>query len=131
MLALAEDRVLRTCATCDIAAAAARLLLDGSWTGQADVPLVGPDALSPEGMAQVVSEVLDRPVRVQRTSSADYRSTALRFGASEDWARGLADMTDALNEQGLYGVAEPSTPESAPTGFREWCRDVLRPAVLG
>ncbi|WP_369251691.1 NAD(P)H-binding protein [Streptomyces sp. R41] len=129
-LALAEDRVLRTCATRDIAATAARLLLDGSWTGQDDVPLVGPDDLSPEGMARVVSEVLDRPVRVQRTSSADYKATALRFGASEAWAQGLADMAEALNDQGFYGDLEPSTPESAPTGFRQWCEEVLKPAVL-
>ncbi|WP_406350069.1 NAD(P)H-binding protein [Streptomyces sp. NBC_00658] len=129
-LALAEDRVVRTCSTRDVGATAARLLLDGSWTGQEDVPLVGPDDLSPEGMAQVVSEVLDRPVRVQRTSSADYKATELRFGASEAWAQGVADMVEALNEQGFYGAVEPSTPDSAPTGFRQWCEDVLRPAVL-
>ncbi|MGQ4384076.1 NAD(P)H-binding protein [Streptomyces sp. SAS_270] len=129
-LALGEDRVLRTCATRDIAGTAARLLLDGSWTGYEDVPLVGPDDLSPAGMARIISEVLDRPVRVQRTSSADYRATALRFGASEAWARGLADMVEAQNDLGFYGADVPSTPETAPTGFRRWCEDVLRPAVL-
>ncbi|MFE6165810.1 NAD(P)H-binding protein [Streptomyces sp. NPDC056486] len=128
-LALADDRVLRTCATDDIAATAARLLLDDSWAGQEDIPLVGPDDLSPEGMAQVISEVLDRPVRVQRTSSTDYKATMLRYGASEAWAQGLADMTEAMNTQGFYGAAAPSTPGSAPTGFRQWCQEVLRPAV--
>ncbi|MBY8845950.1 NAD(P)H-binding protein [Streptomyces sp. SP2-10] len=130
-LAVEENRVLRTCATRDIAATAARLLLDGSWTGQHDVPLVAPDDLTAEAMAQVVSEVLNRPVRLQRTSSADYKATALRFGASDAWAQGLADMADALMEQGFYGAAQPSTPESAPTGFRTWCEEVLRPTVLG
>ncbi|MGW4624284.1 NAD(P)H-binding protein [Streptomyces sp. NPDC004592] len=130
-LSMTEDRVLRTCATRDIAATAARLLLDGSWTGQHDVPLVGPDDLAPGGMADVVSEVLNRPVRVQLISSSDYRATALRRGASEAWAQALADMTDALNEQGFYGADAPSTPESAPTHFREWCEEVLKPAVLG
>jgi uncharacterized protein YbjT (DUF2867 family) len=129
-LAVAENCVLRTCATRDIAATAARLLLDGSWTGQDDVPLVGPDDLSAEGMARVVSEVLDRPVRLQRTSGADYKATALRFGASEAWAQGLADMTEALKDQGFYGALAPSTPQSAPTGFRQWCEEVLKPAVL-
>ncbi|MGW6057426.1 NAD(P)H-binding protein [Streptomyces sp. NPDC055189] len=128
-LALADDRVLRTCATGDIAATAARLLLDGSWSGQQEVPLVGPDDLSPEGMAQVISEVLDRPVRVQRTNCAQYKATMLRFGASEAWAQGLADMAQALNTQGFYGATAPSTPETAPTGFRQWCREVLRPAA--
>ncbi|MGQ5656707.1 NAD(P)H-binding protein [Streptomyces sp. EKR5.2] len=130
-LSMTEDRVLRTCATRDIAATAARLLLDGSWTGQHDVPLVGPDDLAPGGMADVVSEVLNRPVRVQLISSSDYRAAALRCGASEAWAQALADMTDALNEQGFYGADAPSTPESAPTHFREWCEEVLKPAVLG
>jgi uncharacterized protein YbjT (DUF2867 family) len=129
-LAVAENCVLRTCATRDIAATAARLLLDDSWTGQDDVPLVGPDDLSAEGMARVVSEVLDRPVRLQRTGSADYKATALRFGASEAWAQGLADMTEALKDQGFYGALAPSTPQSAPTGFRQWCEEVLKPAVL-
>ncbi|MGW7253856.1 NAD(P)H-binding protein [Streptomyces sp. NPDC054834] len=129
-LAAAEDRVLRTCATRDIAATAARLLLDGTWTGQDDVPLVGPDDLTPEGMARVVSEVLDRPVRCQAVSSTDYRATLLSRGVSEAWARGLTDMVDALRDQGFYGAGAPSTPETAPTGFRQWCEDVLRPAVM-
>jgi hypothetical protein len=77
-----------------------------------------------------VSEVLDRPVRVRRTSSADHRATALRFGASDAWAQGLADMADALMGQGFYGATQPSTPRSAPTGFRRWCEEVLRPAVV-
>jgi len=52
------DRVLASVATRDIAAKAAELLLDDSWGGQSGVPVVSPDALTPDGMAQVVSEVL-------------------------------------------------------------------------
>ncbi|GAA4008359.1 NAD(P)H-binding protein [Streptomyces plumbiresistens] len=130
-VALAPDRVLRTCATRDIAAEAARLLLAPDWTGRRDVPLAGPDDLTPEGMAGILSEVLGRPVRVERTSSAEHRETLRRFGATEAWARGLADMVDALNEQGFYGADAPTTPESAPTGFREWCEEVFGPVVRG
>jgi uncharacterized protein YbjT (DUF2867 family) len=129
-MACATDRVLRTCATADIAATAARLLLDDSWTGRADVPLVGPDDLTPAGMAEVMSEVLDRPVRVRETTPDEYRSAALRFGASEAGAQGLADMASAMDGQGFYGSAEPSTPDTAPTSFRRWCEEILRPAVL-
>ncbi|EMF28823.1 NAD(P)H-binding protein [Streptomyces pseudogriseolus] len=127
---LTVDRVLRTCATADIAATAARLLLDTSWTGRADVPVIGPDDLTPEGMAQVLSEVLDRTVRVRRITPEDYRAAALRSGASEAMAQGLADMATAMDDQGFYGPTEPSTPDTAPTGFREWCETVLRPALL-
>ncbi|MEV0091995.1 NAD(P)H-binding protein [Streptomyces sp. NPDC050738] len=130
-LAADGDHVLRTCTTRDLGAEAARLLLDDSWTGQADVPMVGPDDLTPEGMAETVSEVLGRTVRVRRSTSGEYRATMLRFGASEAWAQGLAEMTDALEEQGFYGAMSPTTPDRAPTSFRQWCEEVLRPAVLG
>ncbi|WP_329118223.1 NAD(P)H-binding protein [Streptomyces sp. NBC_01465] len=128
-LSAEEDRVLRTCATRDIGAEAARLLLDATWTGQADVPTVGPDDLSPAGMAAVIGEVLGRTVRMQRSTSAEDKAMMLRYGASEAWAQGLADMVDALDEQGFYGAVAPSTPDVAPTGFRQWCEEVLRPAV--
>ncbi|MFJ8105949.1 NAD(P)H-binding protein [Streptomyces sp. NPDC096132] len=127
--ALVHDRVIRTCATRDVGATAARLLLDDTWTGNADVPLVGPDELTPDGMARVVSEVLGRPVRVQRLTIADLKAALTRFGASEGWAQGVADMTDAQNVQGFYGAVQPSTPDTAPTGLRQWCEEVLRPAA--
>ncbi|MFF0584458.1 NAD(P)H-binding protein [Streptomyces sp. NPDC003781] len=129
-MAYAADRVLRTCATADIAATAARLLLDDSWTGRADVPLVGPDDLTPEGMAEVLSDVLGRPVRVLETTPEAYRASALRFGASEAGAQGLADMAAAMDAQGFYGAVQPSTPDTAPTSFRRWCEETLRPAAL-
>ncbi|MEV0276544.1 NAD(P)H-binding protein [Streptomyces sp. NPDC050610] len=131
LLALPGNGVLRTCTTRDIAAMAVRLLLDDSWTGCEDVPLAGPDDLSPEDMVRIVSEVLDRPVRLQPVDGPAYRAQLLGAGASENWARGAADMMAALNEQGFYGAAQPSTPDATPTGFRQWCEEVLKPAVLG
>ncbi|MER5194443.1 NAD(P)H-binding protein [Streptomyces sp. NPDC002755] len=127
--ALERDRVVRTCATRDVAAEAARLLLDDSWTGYGDVPLVGPDELTPEGMARVVSEVLDRPVRVRQITVAEQKARLTGFGASEAWAQGVADMTHAQNTQGFYGATRPSTPDTAPTDFRRWCEEVLKPAL--
>ncbi|MEV1066815.1 NAD(P)H-binding protein [Streptomyces sp. NPDC050263] len=122
-------RVLRLCATRDIGAAAARLLLDDSWTGRADVPLVSPDDLTPEGMAAVLAEVLDRPVRAEFVTVAAQQAAILRSGATEAWAQGYADMIDAQNDQGFYGAVQLPTPDLAPTGFRQWCEEVLRPAV--
>ncbi|MEU6769740.1 NAD(P)H-binding protein [Streptomyces sp. NPDC046759] len=130
-MATRGDRVLRTCTTRDIGDTAARLLLDDSWTGQADVPVVGPDELTPQGMARIVSEVLERPVLFQETGPEDHKAALLRHGASEAAAQGLTDMVRALGAQGFYGAAAPSTPGTAPTGFRQWCEEVLRPAVLG
>ncbi|MFH8982381.1 NAD(P)H-binding protein [Streptomyces varsoviensis] len=131
LVALPGNGVLRTCATSDVAATAVRLLRDDSWTGFEDVPLAGPDDLSPEDMVRIVAEVLGRPLRLQPVDGARYRAMLLGAGASEDWARGAGDMMTALNEQGFYGAAQPATPDTTPTGFRQWCEEVLKPAVLG
>lgn len=123
------DRANPTCATRDIAAVATELLLDGTWTGQERVPILGPEDLSPDDMARVLTEVLDRPVRYQRVPAEGYTATLVRNGMTEAWARGLADMTAAIEEQDIYH-AEPRTPAgTTPTTFRQWCEEVLKPAV--
>ena len=44
-------------------------------------------------------------------------------------AQGMVEMMVA-KDQGLDN-AEPRTPESTtPTSFRQWCEEVLKPAVL-
>ena len=129
-LANAADRPLATVATADVAAVAARLLLDGSWSGQDSLPVAGPDtALTPAGMAQVISEVLGRTVGFQQVPAAEYRAAMLRNGVSEAWAQGMIDMARAQDD-GIYG-RNPRTPQpAAPTSFRQWCTDTLKPAVL-
>jgi hypothetical protein len=48
---------------------------------------------------------------------------------SEAMARAMVDMALAKN-QGLDN-AEPRTPQATtPTSFRQWCEEVLKPAVL-
>jgi uncharacterized protein YbjT (DUF2867 family) len=72
-LAISGDRKLPTCATRDIAAAATRLLLDDSCSGQDGVPVLGPEDLSPNDMAQIMSAVLERAVRFQQVSARPTR----------------------------------------------------------
>ncbi len=49
-------------------------------------------------------------------------------GMSEAMAQGMLDMLVA-KDQGLDN-AEPRTPQAtAPTTFRRWCEDTLKPAV--
>ena len=52
---IAGDRKLPAVATRDIAAAASRLLLDASWSGAGEVPLLGPEDLSYNDMAKIIS----------------------------------------------------------------------------
>ena len=127
---ISGDRKLPACATRDIAAVAARLLLDPSWSGQGHVAVLGPEDLSFNDMAQIMSEVLGKPVRYQQIALEAYKARFLGFGMSEAMAQGMTDMAAAKNE-GLDN-AEPRTPENTtPTSFRQWCEEELKPAVLG
>jgi uncharacterized protein YbjT (DUF2867 family) len=126
---IAGERKLPTCAIRDIAAAAAMLLLDPSWNGQGSYPVLGPEDLSFNDMAQTMSEVLGKPVRFQQISEAAYKARLTERGMSAAMAQGMVDMAAAKNA-GLDN-AEPRTPQSTtPTSFRQWCEDVLKPAVL-
>jgi uncharacterized protein YbjT (DUF2867 family) len=126
---ISGDRKLPSCATRDIAAAAAKLLLDASWSGYDSVPVLGPEDLSFYDMAQIMSEVLGKPVRFQQIPGEALKARLTGSGMSEAMAQGMVDMALAKN-QGLDN-AEPRTPQSTtPTTFRQWCAEVLKPAVL-
>ena len=124
------DRKFPSCATRDIAAVAARLLLDRSWGGQGHVAVLGPEDLSFNDMAQIMSEVLGKPVRNQQIPFDAYKARFAELGMSEAMAQGMTDMAAAKNA-GLDN-AEPRTPENkTPTNFRQWCEEELKTAVLG
>lgn len=74
-------------ATSDIAAVAARFLMDTTWTGQADVPVLGPEDISPSEMAEILSDVLGRPVRFEQTLIEAYKGRMVSRGMSEAFAQ--------------------------------------------
>ncbi len=74
---ISGDRALPTCATRDIAAAAVRLLTDPSWTGAGSVPVLGPQDLSFEDMAAVMSDVLGRCATSRSTETRMRRPCAI------------------------------------------------------
>jgi len=126
---IAGDRRLPSVATRDIAVAASRLLLDGSWSGVGEVPLLGPEDLSFNDMAEIISTVLGKEVRFQQTTFEAYKDRFLAFGMSDPMAQGQADMAWAKNE-GLDNAVKRTSENSTPTSFRLWCEEVLKPAVL-
>lgn len=126
-MANAADQPLPTVATRDVADAAAAVLLDTSWTGQARLPLVSPDNLTPDAMVEVISETLGRTVHYRQVPLADFQATLVQRGASPALAQDMADMVKAQNDR-IYD-AEPRDAHPTATEFRRWCRDVLKPAV--
>ena len=124
------DRKLPSVATRDIAAAASRLLLDDTWSGVGEVPLLGPEDLSFNDMARIIAAVLGRPVRFQQIPFAAYKDRFVGFGLSAAMAQGMTDMAWAKHE-GLDNAVQRTPENSTPTTFRQWCEAVLKPAVLG
>jgi uncharacterized protein YbjT (DUF2867 family) len=116
------------CATRDIAARAAQLLRDRTWTGQAGTAIHGPADLSLNEMARVMSKVLGRPIRYQEVPGPAYKASLVEHGQSDAFAQGLVDMFQEIAE-GIH-AADPRTPDSTtPTTFEAWCRDTLKPAI--
>lgn len=124
------DRKLPSVATRDIAAVASRLLRDDSWGGVEEVPLLGPEDLSFNDMARIMSEVLGKEVRFQQNTFDAYKARFVELGMSDAMAQGMTDMATAKN-QGLDNGVARTPANSTPTSFRQWCEEVLKPAVLG
>jgi uncharacterized protein YbjT (DUF2867 family) len=121
-------RKLPGCATRDIATTAARWLLDPHWSGSAQVPVLGPQDLSFDDMAAVMSDVLGRRIECHFVDQDRYKAQFVRLGMSQAMAQGMSDMARAKSE-GLDNH-EPRTPQnSVGMTFEQWCVEVLRPAV--
>ena len=125
---IAGDRKLPAVATRDIAAAASRLLLDASWSGAGEVPLLGPEDLSYNDTAEIISQVLGKDVRFQQITFEAYKDRFIRLGMSDAMAQGYTDLAWAKNE-GLDNGVQRTPENSTPTSFRQWCEEVLKPAV--
>lgn len=125
---VAPDRKAPAAATRDIAAAAAGLLLDRSWTGTGEAPVLGPEDLSANDMARVMSDVLGRPVRYERQSLDDFRAALTAHGVGDALAAGYVDMMRSKDD-GLDDGVRRNPATASPTTFREWCEEVLKPAV--
>ena len=124
-----DKRVPHT-ATRDSGAAAAQLLMDRTWTGQEDVPVLGPENLSYAALADALSEVLGREVCYQQVSFEALKARLLGQGVSEAFAQGYVDMMRAKNE-GMDITVVHSSVMAGRTDFRRWAEEELRPVVLG
>ncbi|GAA4833312.1 hypothetical protein [Kitasatospora terrestris] len=115
-----------------IAAVATDLLLDRSWTGTTDVPAPGPQDLSPDGLARIMTEQLDRSVRYARQPLDELHTALVGFGLNEELVRGVVEMKRAKDEVLDSGVARTARTArtASPTTFEQWCTQILRPALL-
>ena len=121
---LRPDRKMPTVATADIGAVAAGLLADETWSGQRDVPVLGPEDLSFDDMTAIMTDVLGRPVHYQRISFEAQEEQLVGHGVPRAFARGYVAMLRAKDE-GMDNVARRTGETATPTSFRRWCEDNL------
>ncbi|MEU6175562.1 NAD(P)H-binding protein [Streptantibioticus parmotrematis] len=124
---IAADRKLPVVATRDIAAVAAGLLLDRGWSGVEEVPVLGPQDLSADDMARIISEVLATPVTYRQMPGEALKDSLTGHGMSEPMAQAMVDMMLA-KDAGLDSAVTRTPRSSTPTTFRQWCQEVLKPA---
>lgn len=123
-----SDRKLPFTATRDMAAAAARLLVDRSWGGQAEAPLLGPEDLSFDDQASIISQVTGRSVRYQQIPFDQFKQQFIDRGASESVAQGYVDMYRAKDE-GIDNAARRIPENTVLTRFRAFCEESLKPLL--
>jgi uncharacterized protein YbjT (DUF2867 family) len=126
-LPLLPDRPLPTVATRDIAATAAGLLMDRDWEGADQIPVFGPDHLTPNEMAVTVSDVLGSQVTFEQADLEQVTASTIQRGVPEGMARDFAEMYQA-QQNGIYDE-DWSHANPTPTSFRTWCETVLAPAA--
>ena len=128
-LPASPEKKMPLVATQDIAASGTKLLLDPSWAGQGGQAVLGPEDISYDDMAAVMTEVLGQPIRFQSIPGEAYKAQFVQYGATEVFAQGLVDMM-AAKDQGMDNAEPRTTENTTPTSFREWCEEMLKPAFF-
>jgi len=122
------DLKLPHVAKADVAAIASQLLTAQDWDSVAELALCGPEDLSFEDMAAILSDVLGREIVFHEMSVEDFGGMMLGMGATEGMAQGYVEMMTAKNA-GMDNAACPDDRSATPTTFRNWCETELRPSI--
>ena len=124
----AADRKGPLVATRDIADTAVELLSDRSWTGANSVAMLGPEDLSPNDMARIMSEVLGRSIGYERQTLEQMATALSSYGRGEAFVQGMVETMRA-KEEGVDDGMERTTTMARGTTFAQWCAEVLSPAL--
>lgn len=104
----------------DIARVAAQWLSRPDWSGCEAIQVAGPEDLSYNEMAAILSRELDRSVVFENMEPAAYRDVLVSLGTSAAAAKGLTDMFAYL--EGGYQIPPEATRASTPTTLVDWLR---------
>ncbi len=128
-LPLSGTRPLPMIATKDVAAVAAKTLVNSEAKGVWEQTLLGPREYTLNEAAEIIGRALGQTARFVQTTPDEARAFLVKSGASEDMAAQFVEMYQAIESGHLTGE-DPRTPESTtPTSLEEFVETVLAPAI--
>ncbi|HEY5319672.1 MAG TPA: NAD(P)H-binding protein [Galbitalea sp.] len=125
---LPADLKLPLAATRDIAAVASGLLLDHTWTGQDSLGVLGPEDLSSNDVASILTEVLGAAIRFEKGNRETDKQSFVSYGYSDAMAQSMIDM-DVAKERGIDNFLARTPENTTPTSLRRWATEELKPAL--
>ncbi len=93
---------------------------------QDNLAVLGPEDLSCEDMAKLLTEALGTPIRFEQMALDSYKHLFLGMGYTEAMSERMMDMNIA-GADGIFNALH-RTPDTSPTSFCHWAETVLKPA---
>lgn len=128
-LPIAGSRHLAMIATQDVAAIAAKLLLQPDWSGQSALGLHGPTDLSFDEAAAILSQELRRSITHVPITPNQFRDRLLQIGASNNVAADYVELWQGLSNP-EYTPAELRTAQTTTlTTFAQFVQEKMLPQL--
>lgn len=122
----AADQKIPMIATCDIALAAADVLIDPVWKGHHIVGLHGPEDVSYSEAAAIIGEALGRPIRYVQIDDDAMIGAMTSAGVPAHMARLICGLYAGIRT-GMVRRVEPRN--ATPTSLADFARIHLAPAL--
>ncbi|MEV0088188.1 NAD(P)H-binding protein [Saccharopolyspora sp. NPDC050642] len=106
---------------------AARLLSDG-WSGRRVQAVHGPEDLTFQQVAEILSNAVGREVRAERISDDEFRASLRSAGLSSGQVEGIVGMSTGLREN-FVPEDKRSILTTTPTALGAWAHAHLRPLL--
>jgi uncharacterized protein YbjT (DUF2867 family) len=128
-LPIAGTREIPMVATDDIAVEAVRQLAFPVNGGGGTRPLHGPRDISFDEAAEIIGDVLGKPVRHVRTSPDEFREGLTSNGISDDVADRMVDLYEGMENGHVRSEHQRTDASATPTEFSMFCEAVLAPEI--
>ncbi|MBI5576311.1 MAG: NAD(P)H-binding protein [Deltaproteobacteria bacterium] len=116
-------------ATKDIAGRAARLLLEGKFTGHSVQYLLGPRDLTLSEATRIIGAAIGKPdLRYVQFPEDEARKAMARMGLSDSVIEAFLEMERGFNAGRIQATQERNAENTTPTPLEEFVKTVFAPA---